>query len=356
MLKEKIIKDKETWNEIIEGFTSKDVYFIYNYFASFQKNGDGEPILYYFECEHGKAAYPFMLRDIAKSENFRGKLEENRYLDISSAYGYGGPLYESYEEEESMRDLKEAFFKNFSDYCNKENIISQFDRFHPLIKNHIFFEGYSEVLPIRKTVYMDLNNKEKMWINLDSKCRNKIRKAKRNEVSVVLEDDLKTIEDFKNIYNFTMDRNDASEYYYFNENFFNDTVSSLGKNVFIANAYYKDRIIASSLIMRHNKYLHYHFSGALREYRKLQANNLLLYEIAKWGNENGYEKFHLGGGYESESDSLYKFKKSFSRLEDNDFYIGKRIHNVEMYDSLTDIVNKRKRNDSLFFPAYREGQ
>ncbi|NMA31973.1 MAG: GNAT family N-acetyltransferase [Candidatus Methanofastidiosa archaeon] len=354
MSKEQVIKDKETWNEIIEGFTSKDVYFIYNYFVPFQNNGDGEPILYYFECEHGKVAYPFMLRDIAESENFRSELEKNRYFDISSAYGYGGPLYEGCEEDGSMPELKKAFFKSFSNYCNKKNIISQFDRFHPLINNHTFFEEYSGVLPIRKTVYMDLNDKEKMWSNLDSKCRNKIRKAKKNEVSIVLEDELKTIEGFKNIYNSTMDRRDASEYYYFNDNFFNDTIDSLGKNVFIANAYYEDKIIASSLIMRHSRYLHYHFSGALREYRKLQANNLLLYEVAKWGNENGYEKFHLGGGYESESDSLYKFKKSFSRLEDNDFYIGKRIYDVEMYDRLTDIVNKRKPGDGLFFPAYRE--
>ena len=85
----------------------------------------------------------------------------------------------------------------------------------------------------------------------------------------------------------------------------------------------------------------------------MQANNLLLYEVAKWGNENGYEIFHLGGGYESDSDSLYKFKKSFSKLEDNDFYIGKKIHNVRIYNYLTEIVNEAKLNKSTFFPEYR---
>src|SRR5699024_3096319 len=157
----------------------------------------------------------------------------------------------------------------------------------------VFFEGYSEVLPIRKTVYMDLSEKEKIWSNIESKCRNMIRKAKKNQVAIVVEDDTETIEDFKYIYNSTMDRKNASEYYYFNYVFFNDAIDSLSKNIFIANAYYEDKIIASSLIMRHSKYLHYHFSGALREYRKLQANNLLLYKVAEWGNENGYEKFHL---------------------------------------------------------------
>lgn len=354
MFQEQIIEDRENWNEIIEGFISKDVYFTYDYFIPFKNNGDGQPVLYYFECEYGKVAYPFMLRDIAKSQNFKGKLEENKHFDISSAYGYGGPLYENYEGEKSINDLKKAFFKSFSDYCNRKNIISQFDRFHPLIKNHIFFEGYSEILPIRKTVHMDLTDEEKIWSNLESKCRNMIRKAKKSEVSIVLEDDIKTIEDFKNIYNSTMDKNDASDYYYFNDKFFEDTISSLGENIFIANAYYEGKIIASSLIMRYSKYLHYHFSGALKEYRNLPANNLLLYEVAKWGNENGYKKFHLGGGYESESDSLFKFKKSFSKLEDNDFHIGKKIHNVELYNNLSEIVNEIKLGNSSFFPEYRE--
>ena len=273
MFKEQIVKDKKTWNEIIEGFRLRDIYFTYNYFVPFQNNGDGKPILYYFECEYGKAAYPFMLRDIAKSENFKGKLEENKYFDISSAYGYGGPLYESYEDDGTILNLKKVFFKSFSDYCYKKNIISQFDRFHPLIKNHLFFEGYSEILPTRKTVYMDLSDKENIWNNIESKCRNMIRKAKKDEVSIVLEDDIKTIENFKYIYNSTMDRNGASEYYYFNGNFFNDTMDSLGENVFIVNAYYENKIIASSLIMRYGKCLHYHFSGVLKEYRKLQSQS-----------------------------------------------------------------------------------
>ncbi len=354
MFKEEIIKDKETWNKVIEGFISKDIYFIYNYFIPFKNNGDGEHILYYFECEYGKVAYPFMLRDIADSRNLKGKIEENKYFDISSAYGYGGPLYESYEGNRNIKKLQKEFFKSFSNYCNKENIISQFDRFHPLIKNHDFFEGYSEVLPIRKTVYMDVSDEEKMWSNLESKCRNMIRKAKKKGVSVVLEDDMETLKDFKEIYNSTMDKNDASEYYYFNDDFFDDTVNYLGKNVFIVNAYYEDMIIASSLIMRYDKYLHYHFSGALREYRKIPANNLLLYEVAKWGTENGYEIFHLGGGYESEKDSLYKFKKSFSKLEDNDFYIGNNIHKKEIYYYLTQIVNMEKPKESSFFPEYRK--
>ena len=183
-----------------------------------------------------------------------------------------------------------------------------------------------------------------------------IRKAEKNNVKIVINDNTDTVNDFIHIYNLTMNKNDASDYYYFNDDFFPTTLRELGKKVMMVNAYHEEEIIASSLIMKHNKYIHYHFSGANPEYRKLQANNLLLYEVAKWGNKNGYEQFHLGGGYESNHDSLYKFKKSFSKLEDLNFHIGKKIHNTGDYNYLKDLWNELKgyNETNNFFPEYRD--
>lgn len=354
MIKELLVKDRKKWNEIIEGFETKDVYFTYDYFIPFKINGDGEPNLFYFECDHGKIAYPFMLRDIADCINLAGIIEKNRYFDISSAYGYGGPIFQTYDSEADIVNLHKAFQRAFTNYCEQANIISQFDRFHPLIKNHNVLKGYSELIPIRNTVHMDISDENNIWENIDSKCRNMIRKAIKNDIKIVIENDFTTLDAFKYIYNTTMNCNNALDYYYFNDTFFEDTAESLRDHVVVVNAYYKDRIIASSLIMKHSKYLHYHFSGALRDYRNLQANNLLLYEVAKWGNKNNYKYFHLGGGYESSSDSLFKFKKSFSKIDANDFYIGKRIHNLELYNQLTNIVNEFRPGRSSFFPEYRK--
>ena len=86
-----------------------------------------------------------MLRDISKSINLKDKIEPNKYFDISSAYGYGGPLFEFSDQCNNIGILEKEFFSVFSDYCKTNNIITQFDRFHPLLKNHLFFEGYSEL-------------------------------------------------------------------------------------------------------------------------------------------------------------------------------------------------------------------
>ena len=60
-----------------------------------------------------------------------------------------------------------------------------------------------------------------------------------------------------------------------------------------------------------------------REYQHFAPTNLLLYEVACWGCENGYKTFHLGGGLDSKEDSLYKFKSAFNRNSDNTFSIGR---------------------------------
>ena len=110
-------------------------------------------------------------------------------------------------------------------------------------------------------------------------------------------------------------------------------------------AKYNDEIIVScALIYEGGKYLHYHLSCSNSQYSKLGANNLLLYEVSKYGCKKGYEAFHLGGGVEAE-DGLFIFKKSFNKSGLKDFYIGRNIFNKEKYNFL---MNKRKELDFDF--------
>ena len=120
----------------------------------------------------------------------------------------------------------------------------------------------------------------------------------------------------------------------------------------MANAIFQNQIIASILIIKSDKYLHGHLGGTDYEYRHLQPTSLLYYEIANWGSENGLEKFHVGGGYESVTDSLYRFKKTFNRSDPNSFYIGKIIHNEKKYNDLA-LLSGKANTKSSYFPKYR---
>lgn len=115
-----------------------------------------------------------------------------------------------------------------------------------------------------------------------------------------------------------------------------------------------ERIIAMSMVLFCNEQMHYHLSCSDREFRAYAATNLLLYEVALWGHENGFKSLHLGGGVGGQEDSLYQFKRSFNRQSENRFAIGAKVFNEVVYNWL---VETRKAKGSAlrsdFFPLYR---
>ena len=156
---------------------------------------------------------------------------------------------------------------------------------------------------------------------------------------------------FWTIYNETMDKNNAEEYYYFEKDFYKSILNDLPYNSLIFYAFYHGKVIAASIMLTVNRRINYHLSGSLSEFSSLAPMNLILYETALWGCSNGYISLYLGGGVGSEEDSLYKFKKSFYRHDDvKKFHIGKKIFNQEKYDEL---LNLSESISSEFFPSYR---
>ena len=111
------------------------------------------------------------------------------------------------------------------------------------------------------------------------------------------------------------------------------------------------RKLQCRLLFFNNKTMHYHLSASKIEYRKLSPTNLMLYEIALFGCKNGYSSFHLGGGLGGKTDNLYKFKKSFNKNEDTNFYVGKIIYNEQKYEELA--LKSNNSDNLLFFPKYR---
>lgn len=289
---EKLVTEKKEWKEVINKFSNNDIYYDYDFYTSFSTLGDGEPNLYFMECEQGTVAYPYMLRRI---DTNKIDCSYPEIFDISSVYGYGGPLY-CLGDEGNISALKNVFSKNFEAYCLKSNIISQFDRFHPLLENHIFFENYEEIQLNRKTIAIELFDREMIWDNIHPKCKNMIRKAKKSNIKCVINDKKETLSEFIDIYYETMINNNADNYYFFEKNFFETSQALLDEKLIICNAYLNDEVICSILVLVSENYLHYYLSGSKMEYRSLQPNSLLLYEISNWGSEFGKKFFHLGGG------------------------------------------------------------
>lgn len=349
MLKVVKVQEEELWNDLVKSMKDYDVYQLVDYVKAFQVHGDGEPLLFYYEDKNIKAINVVMKRDIAHNQNFKKIINTNEYFDLSTPYGYGGFLIEGKKDRENLEQL----FKEYEGYCKKHNIISEFVRFHPVLKNCHDVEQYYEVVQLGNTITVELENEKKLWENMIGKNRNVIRKALKSGVRIYWGRSQELYDEFIDMYNATMDKDNAEDYYYFDQAFYKSVLNDLKYNSMIFYAVLDGKVIAMSMIIFANGQMHYHLSASWREYLKYAPTNLLLTEAATWGIANGINSFHLGGGLGSGEDSLYKFKRAFNKNSSTYFSIGKKIFNKGIY---TELLKKRNcdEEETNFFPAYRQ--
>ena len=337
------IEQQEQWDSIVRSFSEHDIYWLNGYVKAFMIHGDGTPLLITYENGGTRGISVVMKRDAAKHPDLAGKIPEGEYTDISTPYGYGGWLIEGEETEK--------LFHAYEEWLRENGIISEFVRFHPMIRNHEPCAGFYEVARLGEVVHIDLTSEEEIWSGFTAKNRNVIRKAEKNGVRIVAGRTADMYEQFRIIYNETMDGDSAEPYYYFEKPFYDSLREDLSENAQIFQAEKDGKVIAASILLHCNGRMNYHLSGSLREYRPLAPTNLLLYEAARWGCENGCRTLYLGGGVGSGEDSLFRFKRAFSRGELNHFFIGKKICDPEKYDMLT-ALRSGIRNEG-YFPKYR---
>ncbi len=343
MLSVYTLKDANKWDEIVKSFSEYDTYWLSGYVKAFEIHGDGEPVLFYYESEKARGINVVMKRDIGKLQRFIGKIEENALFDFATVYGYGGWIIEGNDEN---------LFKEYNTWCRENSVVSEFVRFHPMLQNQEKAKDFYDVIPLGLTVAMDTTDSDTIWANLTSKNRNMIRKAEKSGIEIHRTCDLEIYNTFKDIYNGTMDKDNADKYYYFGDKFYESVCSDLKENAQIFYATLDNKIVAASIMLYANGRMNYHLSGSLREYANLAPTNLLLYEAALWGSANGYKTLYMGGGVGSGEDSLFKFKKSFYRKDDLPrFHIGKRIFDEDKYNMLLELSGQDKTVS--FFPQYR---
>lgn len=322
-----------------------DIYFDANYGKLYEKMENGFQKIFEYEDENGKIVNQFILREIPY------KVDECTYYDIISPYGYGGPIITELHGDKEKLVLE--FEKAFSNYCEENKIISEFVRFHPIINNAIDFKNVYNSIYMRKTLGTNLKDYDDPFQNEFSKSSRKtVRQVLKSGVEYAIEISPENLDEFKRIYYLNMERKEADEFYFFDDEYFNMILKYYKENIILVKAIYEEKIIAAGLYFIYNGIIHAHLSGTDTEYLNLSPAYVLKYATVIWGKENGYKLIHYGGGLSnSEEDSLYVFKRKFSQNTDFDFYIGKKIWNKDIYKKLCEVRNVV---DDGFFPAYRK--
>ena len=266
--------------------------------------------------------YPF-LRNSIRSLGYQ---LDKEYYDIQGAYGYNGIIASNINA-----DLIKDFWDSFDAWCQENDIVAEFSRFHPLLNNQELASPKMKAFYSRHTVALDLTDDDIWMHQISSKNRNMIRKAEKEGVTIVESDDYET---FRKLYNGTMSDLHAEDFYFFPPEYYGEYKRTFNNKSLLCLAQYDGKIIAGSMFMYSENYAHYHLSARDREYSRYAANNLILWYGIQKAKERGCKWLHFGGGTTGDdNDSLLKFKRDFSKTL-GEFWIGKRVHNQGVYNSI----------------------
>lgn len=327
-----------------------DIYFHPDYARVHEAVEKGTAVQFLHTSRFGAVSYVFIKRVIDAAIS-GGEL----HYDIVSPYGYGGPIVLECPDPEARPALLESFMADFSAYCSGNRIVSEFVRFHPIEANHLGLDAYYEISSSKRTLATNLiDYGDPFLAEFSKRCRKIVDKCRSFGMEFVIDSQESSLKSFLDIYASTMNRNNALEYYYFDDCYFKNLLSLFPQNAFVATVLFEGKPIAGGLYLNFGQYVHAHLSGTLAEYIHLSPAYLLKAEVVRWAQARGYQFVHHGGGYtNSESDGLFKFKKSFSQNTEFDFYVGKRIWNQEAYRELTQANQEAAGGNPDFFPAYR---
>ncbi len=334
-------------------FNNLDIYYYPEYLRLSELAGEGEGIWLYYKNKGGEVIYPFLRKKIPEELQRTKKLID--YYDISSPYGYSGPYF--IKKDNDYSSLAKEFCIDFQRYCQDRSIISEFVRFHPLLKTQNNFYPQKYVNFNNLIIYVDLTQKkEDIYKNLADKTRRNIKKAERLGLEVIIDNDFQYLSEFKKLYTETMQKLKAEDFYYFNDDYFSFIKKKFKKFSFLAVVKKQKKVLASALFFAFGKFVTYHLGGSDYYSLNLRPNDLLFYKISLWAKENSFKFLNMGGGYK-DGDSLFKFKSSFSKTV-APFYCGRIVHNEERYEFLKHLrqkLSKRHKEEIKkdFFPVYR---
>lgn len=321
-----------------------DIYFEKDYAVLTSIIEGGEAQEYIYSDDNGTVRNVFIKRSIDV------EIEGKKYYDIITPYGYGGPII--LECLGNKDELTKSYKENFCKFCKSESIVSELIRFHPILNNVLDFKSSHNIEFVRKTVATRLEEGDAFKKEFSKSTRKLIRRLLSDEkFTYKIYNKPANLENFIKIYGDTMDRNEAGDFYYFEEDYFDKLIEFFPEETYIIDIFYDSKCIASGLYFVYGDFLHAHLSGTLNEYLYLSPAYYLKYLTLELGQAKGCKYIHYGGGTSNaEDDSLLAFKKKFTKTGIFDFYIAKEIHLEDVYKKL---LAKNQTKDTGFFPEYR---
>ena len=153
-----------------------------------------------------------------------------------------------------------------------------------------------------------------LFDNLHKSCiRRKIKTAQKHELMFCFSD---CEEDIKKIYDLLLSMRKTKGLPPHPYKFFFNMWKLLGplKMFFAPYVTYQNKVIAAAIVLKFKDSIYYEYGASDPAFKNLGSNQYLLWEIMKFGHENGAQVFELGRTH-SENDSLVEFKDRWGSVK-----------------------------------------
>lgn len=333
--------DSPVWQHFLSSHRH-DFYHTPQYLALSSNEESGEPLAFYAQLDGVKFLLPLLKRQIPGGGE--------RDFDLSSPYGYPGPLFST---PVSGAELKK-FYTLFQDRSREAGFVSAFLRSHPIINERIeetYPSKLGTLVSHGPTVSIDLVNSS--LSKYRKSTRYEIRRLEREGFQVEI-DDFSLLPDFIDLYHKSMARLQARSFYFFKERYFQSLKDEFeGRFHLFTVRSKKGEIAASAIFIECCDLIQYHLAATSDDFRQLAPGKLLIDKAAEWGRERGAKALHLGGGNGNEaSDPLFRYKAGFSD-ERHEFFTWRLVTDSKRYSELVALHKVREEDFPGFFPLYR---
>lgn len=204
----------ESWDLVLAEFSERDVYLNRLYQRLSEIHTGRKSFAFYHHIDGDRLFFPILVGELPEAY----QVFDEALYDFESAYGYGGPLCTTTDEEKLT-----LLFAPVWQWCEDQNIVAGFTRFHPLLNNHRYFvEGsFNKVEFNRQTIYIDLEPElDQIWSGLPSGQRSQIRQAMKYGLNVREGNHRDLIDIFCPMYRANLEVLNAHDHTYFKPDYF----------------------------------------------------------------------------------------------------------------------------------------
>ena len=327
------------------GLRPENVYQTATYLKADCLSTGGEPYIFLYADGDVRAAIPFIRRTIPDTVETGSVL-----FDATSPYGYAGFICGRKDEQVYSQVLQ-----SFNTLAATQDIVSCFLRLHPIAHAYSIpaAEGIKQVLH-GKTVAIALQQPISAIRGAFSTNHKRDLKRLQKEGYTVQINAWEHYAAFRTAYTQTMQLRNARPQYFFDDRYFEQLRDpELHTHLFTSHA--PDGTVASAaLFFGYPGIAEYHLGGTLQAARDAAASKLIFDTAIPYFQEAGAAYLHIGGGYGSSDDSLFRFKSGFS----SEHYTFSTIRMICDSDNYALLSNKKAQESggkiqADYFPLYR---